>query len=355
VTVTRSCPVCGRTGSYPSDAVADARHPRHSCAKQQQATQMAGRRAERAGQRRKRPCPHPRAEHSHGTRAAYVRDRCRCPACTAANTAASRAIYRARAYGRWQPYLDATGVRAHLQALRQAGIGVHRIAALTGTPVSHVRALAGTGPGSRPPVRRVRPQTAQRILALTATHATRAPGSRVAPTGTRRRVQALIALGWPLARLAEALGQSTSSLSRTMTAGSVTAATAAQVRHLYHRLTRLSPPQTSPAQRAAADAARAHARRNGWLPPLGWDNIDTDPDPGFAGERHTSDPQDIDEIAVERAVAGDGIHLARLTPAEQTEVVRRLTAHGASLRDIAAQLATTTRTVSRRREQPPAG
>ncbi len=38
-----------------------------------------------------------------------------------------------------------------------------------------------------------------------------------------------------------------------------------------------------------------------------------------------------------------------LTPAEQREVVQRLTARGRSIRDIATQLATTERTVSRRR------
>jgi DNA-binding NarL/FixJ family response regulator len=38
-----------------------------------------------------------------------------------------------------------------------------------------------------------------------------------------------------------------------------------------------------------------------------------------------------------------------LTAVEQHEVVRRLTARGESIRDIAAQLSTTKRTVSRRR------
>jgi DNA-binding NarL/FixJ family response regulator len=38
-----------------------------------------------------------------------------------------------------------------------------------------------------------------------------------------------------------------------------------------------------------------------------------------------------------------------LTAVEQQEVVRRLTARGASIRDIATQLSTTKRTVSRRR------
>jgi hypothetical protein len=63
-----------------------------------------------------------------------------------------------------------------------------------------------------------------------------------------------------------------------------------------------------------------------------------------------TDPDEIDEIAVERAVAGDGIRLNQLTPDEHAEAVRRLTEHGKSIRDIANQLNTTKRTVSRRRE-----
>jgi DNA-binding NarL/FixJ family response regulator len=57
----------------------------------------------------------------------------------------------------------------------------------------------------------------------------------------------------------------------------------------------------------------------------------------------------MDEIAIERAVAGDNISYDDLTAVEQQEVVRRLTAHGSSIRDIAARLGTTKRTVSRRR------
>ena len=44
-----------------------------------------------------------------------------------------------------------------------------------------------------------------------------------------------------------------------------------------------------------------------------------------------------------------GMRLEHLTIAEQNEVVRRLTECGKSIRDIADQLATTKRTVSRRR------
>ena len=57
----------------------------------------------------------------------------------------------------------------------------------------------------------------------------------------------------------------------------------------------------------------------------------------------------MDAIAVERALAGDNISYAGLTSAEQHEVIRRLSARGTSIRDIATQLGTTKRTVSRRR------
>ena len=93
---------------------------------------------------------------------------------------------------------------------------------------------------------------------------------------------------------------------------------------------------------------RAFAAERGWLPPLAWDDIDTDPEPQHHARRVEKD-DDLDEIAIERALAGDGVRLEHLTSAEQEEVVRRLTERGKSIHDIAQQLATTKRTISRRR------
>jgi hypothetical protein len=105
--VRRTCPDCGYTADYATAALATAHHRRHSCAKHRRGLEQARRRAERLQARVTRQCTHPQARHRHGTRAAYVRDRCRCPDCTAANTAASHTATRERIYGRWQPYLDA--------------------------------------------------------------------------------------------------------------------------------------------------------------------------------------------------------------------------------------------------------
>ena len=354
MTVSRTCSVCGYTAGYASARLADVHHRRHSCAKRLRELDRARRRAERLQSRAKRECTHPRAQHRHGTRAAYVKDRCRCPTCTAANTAASRTATRERLYGRWQPYVDAGPVREHIRSLRAAGIGVERIADLAGISVSHIRELAGLGRSDGPGTRRVRPSTATRVLGLTISDASRAPRSRVVATGTRRRLQALIAIGWPTQLLAAQLGRRPSSLYRSMNGASVTAGTAHDVASLYERLSNTAPPRATGKQRAAADAAHAHAAARGWLPPLAWDDIDADPTPP-APAAVPSHRNDMDEIAVERALAGDHVTYDDLTAVEQEEVVRRLTARGSSIRNIAAQLGTTKRTVSRRRAALGAG
>jgi hypothetical protein len=346
--VSRTCPTCGYTADYASATMANAHHPRHSCAKHRRGLEQARRRAERLQARVKRECTHPQARHRHGTRAAYVRDRCRCLDCTAANTAASRTVARKRIYGRWHPYVDAGPVREHIAALRAAGIGVERIAELAGLSVSHIRQLAEHGRDGLPTTQRVRPKTATRVLGIGVGDVSPAPRSRVDATGTRRRLQALIAIGWPAELLADQLGRRLNSLRRSMNCQSVTARTARDVASLYQRLWDLGPPRRTGEQRAAADAAQAQAAAQGWLSPLAWDDIDTDTTPA-APISGRSQRNEIDEIAVERALAGDGVFYDDLTSAEQEEAIRRLTARGRSIRDIATQLATTKRTVSRRR------
>jgi len=92
---------------------------------------------------------------------------------------------------------------------------------------------------------------------------------------------------------------------------------------------------------------RREAVKGGWPPPWAWDDIDTDPTPPATPSAGTA--HDIDDIAIERALAGDGITYDQLTPAEQQAVVSLLGHRGHSIRDIDAQLRTTKRTISRRR------
>jgi DNA-directed RNA polymerase specialized sigma24 family protein len=342
---TRCCRVCGYRHDYATAALADAHFPRHSCARQHQLAHHAQRRADRP----RSDCHHAGHPHHHGTRVTYVKDRCRCPDCTAANTAASHTTTRNQILGR-HPYLDAAPVRAHIDELRRAGIGYQQIARLSDTSATHIREIAGavTRSGDRRPIRNVRADTATRILRIAATPANRAPHGQIDATGTRRRLQALIAAGWPLDDLARRLQRTVSNMHRTMAARTVTARTAQHIADLHEQLWNIAAPHATEADRAASTAARNHAARHGWLPTLAWDDIDTDPHP--TTPRAPALSEDLDEIAIERAVAGDGIRLADLTPAEQAEAIRLLTQHGKSIQDIAIQLETTARTVSRRRQ-----
>lgn len=350
MTVTRTCSTCGFTGTYATDRVADYHHGNHSCARHLRLAELARRRAERAAGGPRRNCRHKRAHHVHGTRAAYVKDRCRCKRCTRANTADSRTSHRERTYGRWEPYVDAGPAREHILALREAGFGLRRIAQLADVSTTTLRAMIDPYPDGHDPRTKIRPETADAILAIRPERAARARYATVDPVGTRRRLQALVAIGWSLPQLAAHLGRTPTHLARTMGGIRVTIRTADQVRALYDQLWDVRPPQDTSAARAAADAARTLAAQNGWLPPLAWDDIDTDPDPDpQQPDQLSADVDDLDEIAIERAVIGDGMRLEQLTPAEQEEVVRRLTERGKSIRHIAGQLGTTKRTVSRRR------
>jgi hypothetical protein len=87
----------------------------------------------------------------------------------------------------------------------------------------------------------------------------------ISSAGTVRRLQALVAIGWPQAQLARELGMRWALFADLMRSGYVSDATAAAVRCLYDRLW-----DKPPAGRYAARARRFAAARD-WPPPLGWD------------------------------------------------------------------------------------
>lgn len=323
------------------NAAAGGSHPIHdSCTSDLAGNQGGSRGVIREGPGLLQPCEHTRATHQHGTRAAYVRDRCRCSPCRGANAAATAAARRDRALGH-QRLIDVTGVRTHLLAFRRAGLGVHRLAALSGISVSHIRALTAQTTDGQPAVSRVHPATAARILALSASRHNSSPNTQVSARGTVRRLQALHAIGWSTPELAHRLGRSTQSVRRTMAGQLVSRRTAEAVAALYGALWDLAPIGSG----RDATATRADAGRRGWVTPMAWDDIDSDDHPAAPPSGH----QDLDEIAIERALARDGMALHALNAAEQLVVVRTLTGRGLSISQIADALSTTSRTVSRRR------
>lgn len=185
---------------------------------------------------------------------------------------------RQKGYGRFTSmYVDAAPVLEHLEHLRRTGIGLRPLAAASGVsrralqrltsrtpkahPSPHSDSGRGRGSSSRPPTKVLR-TTAEAILAVHTVEP--APSALVPEIGTRRRLQALVALGWPQTLIAHELGVEVTNLSR-MVHGRckhVTAARATEVDELYTRW-EMTP---GPSSRARAQAARYR-----WAPPLAWD------------------------------------------------------------------------------------
>lgn len=211
-----------------------------------------------------------------GTLAGY-KNGCRCERCTAANSDYQRNYRRQIAYGRWGPYVDAGPVRDHVRSLQQSGLGARAIATaagLTYSTISHF--LYGRPPRGIAPPAQIRPATAEALLSVEASLETYPEHAKVDGTGTRRRLQALFAIGWSFARLARQLGVRKSTIQSFLRTVNVEKATAVAVRDLYDQLWDMPPPASNPAERAAVTKTLRMARERGWAPPMAWDDEDLD-------------------------------------------------------------------------------
>lgn len=198
--------------------------------------------------------------NGHGTRASYVRG-CKCADCRAANARYAK-VAKYRANRGISTLIDAAPVKAHLDQLRAHGIGKRTIAARSGVAMTVINRLIGID-HSRP-ARRIHPDTARKLLAVTVDD--HAGGAFIDATGTRRRLQALVALGWTQTELGRRIGWTTANLNALiLRSDTVTRATADLVTELYEQLSMRLGPSTR---------ARSVATRRGWAPPLAWDNID---------------------------------------------------------------------------------
>jgi hypothetical protein len=213
----------------------------------------------------------------HGTIYRHKRFKCKCGPCRDVWVSYNSRRRRQQAYGTWQPLVDAGPARAHLLALREAGFGIRRVAALAGVAAPTLTKITN---GSK---RRVRPETETKILAVQAGTDTIADGVHVDGTGTRRRLQALAALGWPITALAERVDVSKVSLHSCLAGHGTTARTARIVRDLYDSMWDQSPPESNRVERSIAQRSRIGAARKGWAPPMAWDD-DTIDDPNAKPE-----------------------------------------------------------------------
>lgn len=207
----------------------------------------------------------------HGTRACYLAG-CKRPECARAHYAYEIARQRAIISGQWQPWTDAGPARDHVGRLVATGLTETNIARLAGVRQGTVYRLLHGCKGN-PPSRRIRPEASRAILAV---HPDVPPAGTVDATGTRRRLQALVACGWTQSQLAARLGMKPTNLSAMLRGfrgqKTVLASTAIAVRGLYARLWDVPPPESAKREGAQARAARLMAAARGWPPPMAWDD-----------------------------------------------------------------------------------
>lgn len=214
----------------------------------------------------------PDSHREHGTRAKYFVEGCRCPSCRRANREAHNERSRLLAYGQWQPWVDAEPVRAHIRYLQSCGMGLRGIAAAVSVDRKNLQAILngrperGTGPQKV-----VRPVLAAAVLAVEPTLDNLGASTVIPATGTTRRLQALVAVGWPQMHLADELGWTPTNLGVLIVASTVTVKTARLVRDLYERLWKVDP-LSHGASLGGISRAKRRASEVRWAPVGAWDD-----------------------------------------------------------------------------------
>ena len=316
---------CGFTGSYHSRPIADWALQRHSCTRWRERAAAHARGLARAARidRTPKPCRHKKANHQHGSYAAYNLDRCRCYPCATAASNNARRRGRLQAYGRYDRYVDADQARDHVQQLMAQGMGLKRIVTVSGVAQGTLWKLIygkRRPDGSRTPSRRILRTTHERLIN---TEVDLAAGTVDADATTRARlqIQSLVAIGWSMSKLGQKLGVSPVNMPRMVHGDTLfQQRTIRKITWLYERLWDQPPPEQNQRERIAATRARRYANERGWLKPIEVDLVD-EPAPATV----------IDEVAVERMLGG---RRADLSLAEKLEVVRRWQASDRSLHQL---------------------
>lgn len=224
-----------------------------------------------------RDCKHPRARHVHGTKAAYQQDLCRCRPCTEeASHHREAAKWRAqtmRSRGETVK-VDSGPVADHVDRLLATGMAVEHLARACGVSDFTIRRIR-----SRKVVT-VTASVATKLLAVTV------PTPRNVPIhGMNRRLQALVALGWPMVELSARLGVEPNRVTSWFYRGQPTVRYEMhlKVKALYDELWNKFPNHHGdPIAKRSIKVARTIAARNGWPLPLDWDDdaidqVDTTP------------------------------------------------------------------------------
>lgn len=165
------------------------------------------------------------------------------------------------------PQVDAEPVRRHVRELMAAGVSYARIAQAANVTPSTINHML-YGRSGRPRTRRLNHENARRILAV---DVSQVPTGLVDSTGARRRLQALMVVGWPAYRLGGPLGLHPVYVREIQRRSRIYATTAHAMAVTYNQLWDKKPEHYG-ISRQAANRSRNYGRASGWAPPAAWDD-----------------------------------------------------------------------------------
>lgn len=219
-------------------------------------------------------CECPKTRHEHGTYHCYASCGCSCDPCMEA-ARVYRAEQRRRRAEQGPRYVPIGPAQERLAELRRAGIGMRRLSELTGIPHRNLQVIrAGAREGTVQHT--IQRETMQALMAFRPTSADVAALRQINATGTRRRLQALAALGWSRAELSRRSGLTPTTVGRLLSAEWCSIGSARTVHSLYESMWDQHPPEDAAGQRQSKARALANAARHGWAVPMAWDDSKID-------------------------------------------------------------------------------
>jgi transposase len=241
-----------------------------------------------------KPAPH------HNKLTCYTDYSCRLPECVERKRLYQVELRRKKRDGE-PPLIDAGPVREHVLRLQADGVNIYSIAAVAGVDEWTIRSLFPSPSRGRGRKNSVSPETARKILAVNADQAM--PGYTDG-TGTRRRIQAMVAKGWPMRRVAARFGihptYAADLILRRQSGHLIYTATAEKVAAAYEQLKAKQPARCGvPAHLIRQSRERAKANR--WAPPSYWDKF-----PGAIDDPHFTPMYGVTRCEL---IAEDGLEL----------------------------------------------
>lgn len=151
---------------------------------------------------------------------------------------------------------------------------------------------------------------------------------KIDATGTHRRIEALMALGWGYRAMGDHLGFSREAVRQVHIRPQVLATTAEAIDAMYRELCMRVPTGADAHARSMIQRVRNVAASRGYAVPLAWDDIDTDAAPKGVRTDDTTPVADLDEW-LELVNAGEnGDRAARRLGVTITAIARSARRHG---------------------------